>query len=196
MTRVAADLAFLSAGGETVVNVTLSPHHGLAGMTHSSAARAAVEGYTREWADRGITVMAVAAGHFDTASLPKYPEPVWRAAARDPAPAPGPRGGARVAGRALLLRRSAPRSRARPSRSTARATLVRPVAAAVARRGREEVSTEARGRSLPGRDRAGYHPDVRCGRSVVVAQKPSKLLGRVRFPSPACETATGSGAVW
>jgi citronellol/citronellal dehydrogenase len=82
MTRVAADLAFLSAGGETVVNVTLSPHHGLAGMTHSSAARAAVEGYTREWADRGITVMAVAAGHFDTALLRKYPEPVWRAAAR------------------------------------------------------------------------------------------------------------------
>ncbi len=28
------------------------------------------------------------------------------------------------------------------------------------------------------------------GRSVVVAQKPSKLLGRVRFPSPAC---TGHG---
>src|SRR5215211_2496325 len=42
----------------------------------------------------------------------------------------------------------------------------------------------------------GYHRHVRCGRSVVVAQKPSKLLGRVRFPSPACETATGSGAVW
>ena len=34
-----------------------------------------------------------------------------------------------------------------------------------------------------------------CGRSVVAAQKPSKLLGRVRFPSPA-STATGSGAVW
>jgi citronellol/citronellal dehydrogenase len=86
MTRLAADLAFLGAGGGTVVNVTLSPHHGLAGMTHSSAARAAVEGYTRalarEWAERGIAVMAVAAGHFDTASLRKYPEPVWRAAAR------------------------------------------------------------------------------------------------------------------
>ena len=43
-------------------------------------------GYARalahEWADRGITVIAVAAGHFDTASLRKYPEPVWRAAAR------------------------------------------------------------------------------------------------------------------
>jgi citronellol/citronellal dehydrogenase len=55
-------------------------------MTHSSAARAAVEGYTRalarEWADDGIAVIAVAAGHFDTASIRKYPEVVWRAAAR------------------------------------------------------------------------------------------------------------------
>lgn len=86
MTRLAAERAFLPAGAGTVVNVTLSPHHGLAGMTHSSAARAAVEGYTRalalEWANRGLTVIAVAAGHFDTASLRKYPEPVWRAAAR------------------------------------------------------------------------------------------------------------------
>ena len=35
-----------------------------------------------EWAHAGIAVIAVAAGHFDTASLRKYPEPVWRAAAR------------------------------------------------------------------------------------------------------------------
>jgi citronellol/citronellal dehydrogenase len=86
MTRVAADLAMRPAGGGTIVNVTLSPHHGLAGMAHSSAARAAVEGYTRalarEWADDGIAVLAIAAGHFDTASLRKYPEPVWQAAAR------------------------------------------------------------------------------------------------------------------
>jgi len=86
MMRLAAERAFVPAGGGTIVNVTLSPHHGLAGMTHSSAARAAVEGYTRaladEWAERGIAVVAVAAGHFDTASLRKYPEPVWRAAAR------------------------------------------------------------------------------------------------------------------
>jgi citronellol/citronellal dehydrogenase len=85
MSRLAAERAFGPEGG-TIVNVTLSPHHGLAGMTHSSAARAAVEGYTRalaaEWADRRIAVIAVAAGHFDTASLRKYPEPVWRAAAR------------------------------------------------------------------------------------------------------------------
>jgi citronellol/citronellal dehydrogenase len=86
MTRTAVELALRPAGGGTIVNITLSPHHGLPGMTHSSAARAAVEGYTRalarEWAGDGIAVLAIAAGHFDTASLRKYPEPVWRAAAR------------------------------------------------------------------------------------------------------------------
>jgi citronellol/citronellal dehydrogenase len=86
MSRAARELAMKPAGGGTIVNVTLSPHHGLAGMAHSSAARAAVEGYTRavarEWATDGIAVLAIAAGHFDTASLRKYPEPVWRAAAR------------------------------------------------------------------------------------------------------------------
>ena len=86
MTRLAADLAMRPAGGGTVINITLSPHHGLTGMTHSSAARAAVEGYTRalarEWAADGIAVLALAAGHFDTESLRKYPEVVYRGAAR------------------------------------------------------------------------------------------------------------------
>jgi citronellol/citronellal dehydrogenase len=86
MSRTAVELAMRPAGGGTIVNITLSPHHGLTGMTHSSAARAAVEGYTRalarEWAPDGIAVLALAAGHFDTESLRKYPEPVWRAAAR------------------------------------------------------------------------------------------------------------------
>jgi citronellol/citronellal dehydrogenase len=86
MARTAAELAFRPAGRGTVVNVTLSPHHGLPGMTHSSAARAAVEGLTRalarEWRADGIAVLALAAGHFDTESLRKYPEPVWKAAAR------------------------------------------------------------------------------------------------------------------
>jgi citronellol/citronellal dehydrogenase len=86
MARTAAELAFRPQGSGTIVNVTLSPHHGLAGMTHSSAARAAVEGLTRalarEWRDDGIAVLAVAAGHFDTQSLRKYPEAVWKAAAR------------------------------------------------------------------------------------------------------------------
>jgi citronellol/citronellal dehydrogenase len=86
MARAAAELAMRPAKAGTIVNVTLSPHHGLTGMVHSSAARAAVEGLTREladeWAADGIAVVAAAAGHFDTESLRKYPEQVWRAASR------------------------------------------------------------------------------------------------------------------
>jgi len=86
MSELVAERAMRPAGGGTIINVTLSPHHGLAGMTHSSAARAAVEAMTREhaelWAPDGIAVVAVAAGHFDTQSLRKYPEAVWRAAAQ------------------------------------------------------------------------------------------------------------------
>ena len=52
--------------GGKIVNVTLSPHHGLPGMAHSSAARAAVENLTRvlsiEWARFGIRLTALAAG--------------------------------------------------------------------------------------------------------------------------------------
>ena len=63
------------------MNVTLSPHHGLPGMAHSSAARAAVENLTRvlsiEWARFGIKLTALAAGHFATETLmTKYPKPV------------------------------------------------------------------------------------------------------------------------
>jgi citronellol/citronellal dehydrogenase len=86
MARTAVDRAMRAQGGGTIVNVTLSPHHGLPGMTHSSTARATVEGLTRalarEWANDGIAVVGAAAGHFDTDVLRKYPEQVWRAAAR------------------------------------------------------------------------------------------------------------------
>jgi citronellol/citronellal dehydrogenase len=86
MTELAVERAMRPARRGTVVNVTLSPHHGLAGMTHSSAARAAVEGLTRAWAQRwapdGIAVSAIAAGHFETEALEKYPEVVRAGAAR------------------------------------------------------------------------------------------------------------------
>jgi citronellol/citronellal dehydrogenase len=67
--------------GGKIINVTLSPHHGLPGMAHSSAARAAVENLTRvlsiEWARFGIRLTALAAGHFATETLmTKYPKPV------------------------------------------------------------------------------------------------------------------------
>ncbi len=55
-------------------------------MAHSGAARAAVEAITRElaerWADDGVSVMAVAAGHFGTEVTAKYPEAVRSGAAR------------------------------------------------------------------------------------------------------------------
>jgi citronellol/citronellal dehydrogenase len=77
MAEAAFARAMEPAGSGTIVNVTLSPHHGMPGMAHSGAARAAVEALTRElagrWASRGVAVSAVAAGHFDTEALEKYP---------------------------------------------------------------------------------------------------------------------------
>jgi citronellol/citronellal dehydrogenase len=69
-----------------VISVTLSPHHGLPGMAHSSAARAAVENLTRvlsiEWARHQIRLTALAAGHFETEAIQKYPKPVAENVAR------------------------------------------------------------------------------------------------------------------
>jgi citronellol/citronellal dehydrogenase len=82
MTHAVATRAMIAGGrGGKVVNVTLSPHHGLPGMAHSSAARAAVENLTRvlsiEWARFGIRLTALAAGHFATETLrTKYPKQV------------------------------------------------------------------------------------------------------------------------
>ena len=82
MTHTVATKAMIPASrGGKILNVTLSPHHGLPGMAHSSAARAAVENLTRvlsiEWARFGIKLTALAAGTFDTDTLrTKYPRPV------------------------------------------------------------------------------------------------------------------------
>ncbi len=62
MAEAAFERAMEAAGerGGTIVNVTLSPHHGMPGMAHSGAASATVEALTRElagrWTDRGIAV--------------------------------------------------------------------------------------------------------------------------------------------
>jgi citronellol/citronellal dehydrogenase len=86
MAEAAFAQAFEPAGGGRIVNVTLSPHHGMPGMAHSGAARAAVEALTRElagrWSGAGVDVMAVAAGHFDTEVLAKYPAGMREGAAR------------------------------------------------------------------------------------------------------------------
>jgi citronellol/citronellal dehydrogenase len=84
--EAAHELAFAPGGGGAIVNVTLSPHHGMPGMAHSGAARATVEALTRElaarWAASNVTVTAVAAGHFATEVTAKYPESVRAGASR------------------------------------------------------------------------------------------------------------------
>ena len=81
MTHAAATKAFIPQGGGKVVSVTISPHHGMPGMVHSGAARAAVENMMRtlsiEWSRFDVKLCAVAAGQFDTEVLrTKYPPPV------------------------------------------------------------------------------------------------------------------------
>jgi citronellol/citronellal dehydrogenase len=86
MTHAVATKAMIPQEGGKVISVTLSPHHGLPGMAHSSAARAAVENLMRvlsiEWARFNIKTTAVASGHFRTDALKKYPEPVQKGVAR------------------------------------------------------------------------------------------------------------------
>ena len=86
MSEAARRLAFAPSGTGTVINVTLSPHHGMPGMAHSGAARATVEALTKElaarWADSNIAMIAVAAGHFATEVTAKYPESVRAGASR------------------------------------------------------------------------------------------------------------------
>ncbi len=85
MCRAAYRLAMEPAGAGSIVNVTVSPHHGMPAMAHTGAARAAVEALSRqlagEWAHRGVSVSAIAIGRFATGSLRKYPAELWRRAA-------------------------------------------------------------------------------------------------------------------
>jgi citronellol/citronellal dehydrogenase len=78
MTHAVATKAMIPAGAGKVVSFTISPHNGLAGMAHSSAARAAVENLMKvlsiEWARHGIKLNAIAIGQFETETLlSKYP---------------------------------------------------------------------------------------------------------------------------
>ena len=85
MSEAIRELAMVESGHGTIINVTVSPHHGFPAMAHSGAARAAVEAMTREhaehWAADGISVIAIALGRLATESLRKYPVELWRKAA-------------------------------------------------------------------------------------------------------------------
>lgn len=84
MSRAAQELAMGPQGSGAILNVTVSPHHGMPAMAHTGAARAAVEALTgelaREWAP--TSVIALAIGRFATESLRKYPPVVLAGAAR------------------------------------------------------------------------------------------------------------------
>src|SRR6202020_1555189 len=86
MSQSAYELAMRPGGRGTIINVTVSPHHGMPAMAHTGAARAAVESITREladlWASDGIAVVAVALGRLATESLRKSPAELWRRAAK------------------------------------------------------------------------------------------------------------------
>jgi citronellol/citronellal dehydrogenase len=85
MSHAAYELAMRPAAGGMIVNVTVSPHHGMPAMAHTGAARAAVESLTRElaaqWKPDGVSVAAIAIGRFATESLRKYPGELWKSAA-------------------------------------------------------------------------------------------------------------------
>ncbi len=85
MCEAAHELAMRPAREGMIVNVTVSPHHGMPAMAHTGAARAAVEALTRElanqWSGDGVSVAAIALGRFATESLRKYPAELWRRAA-------------------------------------------------------------------------------------------------------------------
>jgi len=85
MCEAAHELAMRPAGTGTIVNVTVSPHHGMPAMAHTGVARAAVEALTRElaveWSAAGTAVAGIAIGRFATESLRKYPAGLWRRAA-------------------------------------------------------------------------------------------------------------------
>ncbi|HWC87858.1 MAG TPA: SDR family oxidoreductase [Solirubrobacteraceae bacterium] len=85
MCEAAHELAMGPAQSGTIVNVTVSPHHGMPAMAHTGRGPGRVEALTRElaqeWAGEGIAVVVLAVGRFATESLRKYPAELWRRAA-------------------------------------------------------------------------------------------------------------------
>ena len=76
LTTQAAARALIPQRGGVVVSVTMTPHRGIPGMSHSSAARAGVESMMRtlavEWGRHGIRTVAVAPGVVHTEAWERY----------------------------------------------------------------------------------------------------------------------------
>jgi citronellol/citronellal dehydrogenase len=74
-TRVASR-SMIPAGYGKIVCITMSPHRGMPGMSHSSAARAGVESLMRtfavEWGRYGVRTVAIAPGIVHTEAWERY----------------------------------------------------------------------------------------------------------------------------
>lgn len=74
-TQIAAR-SMLPRGTGTIVCITMTPQRGMPGMSHSSAARAAVESLVRtwavEWGPRGVRAVAIAPGIVHTPAWERY----------------------------------------------------------------------------------------------------------------------------
>ena len=184
MCTAAYELAMRDAGAGTIINVTVSPHHGMPAMAHTGAARAAVEAITRDLASayggHGIAVIAVALGRFDTESLRKYPAELWRSAA---ATVPVQRLGSLEEYGWLIALLATPLGRValglgRHARRRAR-QLDRPLAAVRANPGRRGADRGAPTRRLNGAMPAPTAPRLPSGHLAgevsTVAREPSKL---------------------
>ena len=76
LTQRVATRWMIANGGGRVISVVLCPERGIAGMAHSSAARAGMGGLTRtlamEWGRYGIGLVCVAPGWIDTEGVRGY----------------------------------------------------------------------------------------------------------------------------
>ncbi len=181
MSQAAYELAMKPARSGTVVNVTVSPHHGMPAMAHTGAARAAVEALTRQlsraWAPDGVAVAAIALGRLDTESLRKYPAELWRSAA---ATVPLQRLGSPEEYGWLVALLATPLGRhlqrvGHHARRRAR-QLERTVAAPGS--GARRAGADGGAKASLGQDDcepAGYHPRYFAGEVSTAAREPSKL---------------------
>jgi citronellol/citronellal dehydrogenase len=76
LTQLVANRWMIEHGGGRVISVVLCPRRGIAGMAHSSAARAGMSALTRtlaaEWGRYGIGLVTVAPGWIDTEGVRGY----------------------------------------------------------------------------------------------------------------------------
>ncbi len=77
LTQATANAWMLQHGGR-IINITMNIVRGFPGMTHSTAARAGVEGMTRtlavEWAAHNIQINCIAPGVIASSGLKTYPD--------------------------------------------------------------------------------------------------------------------------